>query len=117
MLRSAKLSGTVIARVAVDRRGTVTNVTFDSTQRAHDLFRASARNALRRIKFAPAKRLGIARAGARTYSIEYVLGEIDPGHQVPQPAGADSVPGCPVSRDETRLVVCGVPHVVRVDMH
>ena len=117
MLRASKVSGTVMARVDVDRRGIVTNVTFDSTPHAHDLFRASARKALRATKFVPAKRFGVARAGTRTYSIEYVLGDIDPGHQVPQPPGADSVPGCPVSRDETRLVVCGVPHVVRVDIH
>ena len=117
MLYAAKLSSTVIARVDVDRRGTVTNVTFDSTRHAHDLFRASARNALRPIKFAPARRFGIARAGTRTYSIEYAIGEINPGHQGPQASGADSVPGCSASRHETRLVVCGVPHVVRVDIH
>ena len=118
MLRASKVSGTVIARVAVDRRGTVTNVTFDSTRHTHDLFRISARNSLRPIKFAPAKRFGIARAGTLTYWVQYVLGETRSANEGPQQlSGSDSVPGCPVARDATRLVVCGSSYEVRATIH
>jgi hypothetical protein len=108
MLREARVSGTEIARLRVDRHGMVSDVTFDSTPHVHDLLRASARKALRSVRFRPATRFGIAHAGAFTYSVQYFLGG---------PASAergtlsheDSVPGCPRARDETHLVVCAVP--------
>jgi hypothetical protein len=108
MLREARVSGTEIARLRVDRHGTVSDVTFDSTIHVHDLFRASARNTLRSVRFRPATRFGIAHAGTFTYSIQYFLG--GPASAAPGASSTeDSVPGCPLARSETQLVVCAVP--------
>ena len=118
MLRAAKVDGTVIARLEIDRRGAVSNITFDSTGHAHDLFRWSARKALVSIQFVPAMRFGLAHSGTFTYWVQYVLGGIDPGSQGPQSlTGADSVRGCPVARDETHLVVCGLPEFRRATIN
>jgi hypothetical protein len=112
MLRSSGVSGTEIARLHVDRQGIVSDVTFDSTAHVHDLFRYSARNTLRSVRFRPATRFGIAHAGTFEYSIQYFLGgpaSVEPGTL----SSGDSLPGCPLARDETHLVVCAVPIVVR----
>ena len=114
MLRSAGVSGTEIARLDVDRHGTVSDVTFDSTVHTHDLFRVTARNTLRSIRFQPAKRFGIAHTAAFTYTIQYFLAEPGPASgRTGTLSSADSVPGCPLARDETHLVVCAVPILVR----
>jgi hypothetical protein len=108
MLREARVSGTEIARLRVDRHGTVSDVTFDSTAHVHDLFQVSARNTLRSVRFRPATRFGLAHAGVFTYSIQYFLG--GPATARPGPlSSGDSVPGCPRARDETHLVVCALP--------
>ena len=108
MLREARVSGTEIAWLRVDRHGRVSEVTFDSTTHVHDLFIPSARNTLRSVRFRPATRFGIAHAGAFTYSIQYFLGGPASAERETFSSG-DSVPGCPRARDETHLVVCAVP--------
>jgi hypothetical protein len=112
MLRSAEVSGTEIARLHVDRHGRVSDVTFDSTAHVHDLFIPHARTTLRGVRFRPATRFGIPHAGAFTYSIQYFLG--GPAREEPGTfSSGDSVPGCPLARDETHLVVCAVPLLER----
>ena len=108
MLREARVSGTELARLGVDRHGMVSEVTFDSAAHVHDLFRASARNTLQSVRFRPATRFGIAHAGAFTYSIQYFLGGPPIAERGTRSSG-DSVPGCPRARDETHLVVCATP--------
>ncbi|MFL5489130.1 MAG: energy transducer TonB [Gemmatimonadaceae bacterium] len=108
MLREARVSGTEIARLRVDRHGVVSDVTFDSTAHIHDLFTVSARNTLRAVRFRPATRFGIAHAGVFRYSIHYFLGG-PPSAERGTLSSGDSVPGCPRARDETHLVVCSVP--------
>ena len=108
MLREARVSGTEIARLRVDRHGTVSDVTFDSTPHVHDLFRASARNTLRSVRFRPATRFGIAHAATFTFSIQYFLG--GPATAEPETfSSGNGVPGCPRARDEAHLVVCALP--------
>jgi hypothetical protein len=112
MLREALVSGTEVARLRIDRHGAVSSVTFDSTAHVHDLFIPSARNSLRSVRFRPATRFGIAHAGKFTYSIQYFLGEPARVERGALSSG-DSVPGCPLARDETHLVVCAVPLLSR----
>jgi hypothetical protein len=112
MLREARVSGTEVARLRIDRHGMVSDVTFDSTAHVHDLFMLSARNTLRSVRFRPAMRFGIAHAGAFTYSIQYFLGGPASAERGTLSSG-DSVPGCPRARDETHLVVCAVPLLSR----
>ena len=112
MLREARVSGTELARLRVDRHGVVSEITFDSTAHVHDLLSASARNTLHAVRFRPATRFGIAHAGAFTYSIQYFLGGPATAERGTRSSG-DSVPGCPRARDETHLVVCAVPLIGR----
>lgn len=117
MLSAAKLGGTVIARLNVDRRGRVRSITVDSATHAHALFRVSARNALRSARFHPARWFGIAHPGSFRYSIQYVLAERGPaGSASPARSSVDSLAGCPHARSDSDLVVCAVPVVRRADI-
>jgi hypothetical protein len=108
MLRSADMTGVVIAAVRVSRTGEVTAIRFDSVALAHDLFRRSVGLTLKNERFAPARMLGFPRAGEATYVVRFVLLLPDSLSRASERSpAADTMPvACPAPKDKNEILVC-----------
>jgi len=111
MLLSAGLPGSTAFTVRVDSRGKAWIVRPDTVKarRLHELSWQSIGQAVKDVSWRPARRIGVRRADAITYRVDFVLvrNTLPLGPNERRAAGNDTLPdACPMPRSAHHIVVC-----------
>jgi TonB family protein len=116
-LHDASATGTVSARVTVNRGGGVDAVQWESLAGTHDIFGAAVTTFFRKLQFRPARTIGIPHAAQLNYLIRFVVIRPErPLNKDERLVGGDSLPSrCPDPAVKNQIVVCATatPYQVR----
>lgn len=108
VLRSANVTGSLHARVSVNKKGGIDAIDVDSIGPAHPLFRSAVESSFRALRFSPARTLGIPHSAELGYLIRFVLiRPEEPLREDERLVPPDSLAvACPRPAARNEIVVC-----------